>query len=64
MKELWLENVSDMDNGNAFLPEFMKHYNERFSLSAVKAEGLPALSRSMIDGTAPAGDYLVPTEHG
>ena len=40
MKELRLENVCDMDAGNAFLPEFMKHYNERFSLSAVKAEDL------------------------
>ncbi len=40
VKELRLENVCDMDAGNAFLPEFMKHYNERFSLSAVKAEDL------------------------
>ena len=40
MKELRLENVCDMDAGNAFLPEFMKHYNERFSLSAVKVEDL------------------------
>jgi hypothetical protein len=40
VKELRLENVCDMDTGNAFLPQFMKHYNERFSLSAVKAEDL------------------------
>ncbi len=40
IKELRLENVCDMDTGNAFLPEFMKHYNEKFSLSAVKAEDL------------------------
>ena len=40
VKELRLENVCDMDTGNAFLPGFMKHYNEKFSLSAVKAEDL------------------------
>ena len=40
MKQLRLENVCDMDTGNAFLPEFMKHYNERFSLTAVKGEDL------------------------
>ena len=40
VKELRLENVCDMDTGNAFLPEFMKHFNEKFSLSAVKAEDL------------------------
>ncbi len=40
VKELRLENVCDMDAGNAFLPEFMKHYNKRFSLSAVKVEDL------------------------
>jgi hypothetical protein len=30
VKELRLENVCDMDAGNAFLPGFLKRFNERF----------------------------------
>jgi hypothetical protein len=40
VKALRLAEISDLSAGNAFLPEFMKHYNEKFSLSAVKAEDL------------------------
>jgi hypothetical protein len=40
VKALRLAEISDMSAGNAFLPEFMKHYNEKFSLSAVRAEDL------------------------
>jgi hypothetical protein len=38
--KLRLAEISDMSAGNAFLPEFMKQYNEKFPLSAVKAEDL------------------------
>src|ERR1700710_294851 len=40
VKELRLENICDMDTGNAFLPEFMKHYNEKFSVPAARAENM------------------------
>jgi hypothetical protein len=40
VKELRLAEINDMAAGNAFLPEFMKHYNEKFSLSAVRAQDL------------------------
>src|ERR1700712_4853917 len=38
VKELRLAQISDMSAGNAFLPGFMKQYNEKFSIAAVKAE--------------------------
>ena len=41
VKELRLAEISDMTAGNcASLPELMKHFNEKFSFSAVKAEQL------------------------
>jgi transposase len=40
VKELRLENVCDMDTGNAFLPGFLKRFNERFALHAAKPENL------------------------
>ncbi len=38
VKELRLENVCNMDAGNAFLPGFMKRFNEKFSIPAAKAQ--------------------------
>jgi hypothetical protein len=38
VKELRLAEISDMNAGNAFLPGFMKQYNEKFAIPAVKAE--------------------------
>ena len=32
MKDLRLAEISDMSAGNAFLPEFMKQFNEKFSM--------------------------------
>src|ERR1700712_1245430 len=40
VKELRLAGVSNMENGNDFLPFFMKQYNEKFAVSAVKTEDL------------------------
>jgi hypothetical protein len=40
VKELRLADISDISAGNAFLPGFMKQFNEKFSLPAVKAENL------------------------
>src|SRR6195952_3875340 len=40
VEELRLAGVSNMDNGNDFLPFFMKQYNEKFSIPAVKADNL------------------------
>ncbi len=40
VKELRLENVCDMDAGNAFLPRFLKRFNERFALPAAKPANL------------------------
>jgi transposase len=40
VKELRLENVCDMDAGNAFLPGFLERFNERFALPAAKPENL------------------------
>lgn len=40
MKELRLDNVCDMQAGNAFLPEFLERLNEKFSVRAAKPEDL------------------------
>ena len=40
VKELRLAEICDMSAGNAFLPGFMKHFNEKFSVPAAKAENL------------------------
>ena len=40
MKDLRLENVCDIHTGNAFLPGFLKRFNERFALPATKPENL------------------------
>ena len=40
VKELRLAGVSSMEGGNDFLPGFIKQYNEKFALPAVKAEDL------------------------
>jgi hypothetical protein len=44
VKELRLRAVSTMDAGNAFLPEFMADYNQRFGRVEIHCEGrlLPA----------------------
>jgi hypothetical protein len=31
VKELRLHDIADMEDGNAFLPEFMRYYNDRFA---------------------------------
>jgi hypothetical protein len=38
VKELRLEDVSDMNAGNAFLPGFVERFNEHFALSPTKPE--------------------------
>ncbi len=40
VKDLRLENVCDIDTGNAFLPGFLERFNERFALPAAKPENL------------------------
>jgi hypothetical protein len=40
VKELRLEDVCDMDTGNAFLAGFLKRFNERFALHGAKPENL------------------------
>src|SRR5258707_7946598 len=40
VKELRLENVCDIEAGNAFLPKFLQRFNERFALVAAKPENL------------------------
>ena len=40
VKDLRLENVCDIDSGNAFLPGFLERFNERFALSAAKPGNL------------------------
>src|ERR1700733_5366087 len=40
VKELRLADICDMSAGTAFLPGFMKHFNEKFSLPAAKAKNL------------------------
>src|SRR6202051_3962976 len=40
VKELRLADICDMRAGHALLPGFMKHFNEKFSLPATKAENL------------------------
>ena len=40
VKELRLEGVSDMAQGNAFLPGFQERFNERFSVAAARAENM------------------------
>jgi hypothetical protein len=40
VKELRLDEVCDMQAGNAFLPEFLERFNEKFAVSAVRPENL------------------------
>ena len=40
VKELRLAGICDMEAGNAFLPEFLGRYNERFAVRALKPENL------------------------
>ena len=40
MKDLRLENIFDIDNGNAFLPGFLERFNEHFALHAARPENL------------------------
>ena len=40
VKELRLAGISDMENGNAFLPAFVERFNERFSIRAARPEDL------------------------
>jgi transposase len=39
-KELRLADICDMEAGNAFLPEFLQRFNERFAVRAAKPENL------------------------
>jgi hypothetical protein len=40
VKELRLAGICDREAGNAFLPEFLERYNERFAVRALKPENL------------------------
>jgi hypothetical protein len=40
VKELRLAGISDIDAGNAFLPEFVERFNKKFALPPAKAENL------------------------
>ncbi len=40
VKELRLAGISDMSAGNAFLPEFVERFNEKFALPPAKADNL------------------------
>jgi transposase len=40
VKELRLDGVCDMATGNAFLPEFLERFNEKFSVRAAKPDNL------------------------
>ncbi len=40
VKELRLAGICDMDAGNAFLPQFMEQFNEKFAVAAAKTENM------------------------
>jgi hypothetical protein len=40
VKELRLENVSDIGAGNVFLPKFVERFNEKFSVRAARPDNL------------------------
>ncbi|CVI63241.1 ISNCY family transposase (plasmid) [Agrobacterium leguminum] len=40
VKELRLAGIRDMETGNAFLPGFMEHYNQRFAIVPARSEDL------------------------
>ncbi|MBW8791717.1 MAG: ISNCY family transposase, partial [Rhizobium leguminosarum] len=40
VKELRLANICDMEAGNAFLPDFIEHYNARFALAPARSGDL------------------------
>ena len=40
VKELRLAGVCSMEDGNAFLPEFLQRFNERFAVSAIEPENI------------------------
>ena len=35
-----MAGICDMDTGNLFLPQFMKQFNEKFSIPAAKTENM------------------------
>jgi hypothetical protein len=47
VKDLRLENICDIDNGNAFLPGFLERFNERFATS-LESINIPIRLRSPI----------------
>lgn len=55
VKELRLAGICDISAGNAFLPEFMEQFNERFSVPAAKAENV---HRSLNVQTSRLADIL------
>lgn len=40
VKELRLARISDMEAGNAFLPTFISHYNDRFAVTPARSDNL------------------------
>ncbi|TAW38218.1 ISNCY family transposase, partial [Rhizobium ruizarguesonis] len=40
VKELRLADICDMEAGNAFLPDFIEHYNARFALAPTRSDNL------------------------
>jgi transposase len=40
VKELRMAGICDMDAGNLFLPQFMKQFNEKFSIPAAKTKNM------------------------
>ncbi|TBC38696.1 ISNCY family transposase [Rhizobium ruizarguesonis] len=40
VKELRLADIGDMEAGNAFLPDFIEHYNARFALAPTRSDNL------------------------
>jgi hypothetical protein len=40
IKELRLAGISGMDDGNAFLPQFMARYNQRFAIAPTRSDNL------------------------
>uniref|UniRef100_UPI000B34DC61 ISNCY family transposase n=1 Tax=Rhizobium sullae TaxID=50338 RepID=UPI000B34DC61 len=40
IKDLRLEGICGMDDGNAFLPQFMARYNQRFAIAPIRSDDL------------------------
>lgn len=57
MKEFRLRGISNMDDGNAFLPEFIADYNRRFARAPQSAHDARSKTSNPLRDADPIGSF-------